>query len=217
MKHIITNINEYHNNFYKLIKSDNFKKWFGDWENDSNNSSKMIDDKGLPKIYYKSMKGYIPFIGDINGYNYNITLATPRESLAKGFSYGRPTYPIFIRSIKPYDFRIKEELNWLMDIICTEEYAKKYTDFVNTLSDIKNGYEYTIDDLKSGLADGVYTVMEWEDVYNTLKENGYDSFYVVEDLETHLEPNVAVFKGNQIKLANGINTTFDINSNNISE
>ena len=34
------------------IYSDNFKKWFGDWENDPKNASKIVDDKGNPMIMY---------------------------------------------------------------------------------------------------------------------------------------------------------------------
>lgn len=32
------------------IKSPNFKRWFGDWENDKQNSSKIVDDHGKPII-----------------------------------------------------------------------------------------------------------------------------------------------------------------------
>lgn len=34
------------------IYSDNFKKWFGDWENDPKHASKIVDDKGNPMIMY---------------------------------------------------------------------------------------------------------------------------------------------------------------------
>lgn len=34
------------------IYSNNFKKWFGDWENDPKNASKIVDDKGNPMIMY---------------------------------------------------------------------------------------------------------------------------------------------------------------------
>lgn len=34
------------------IYGDNFKKWFGDWENDPKHASKIVDDKGNPMIMY---------------------------------------------------------------------------------------------------------------------------------------------------------------------
>ena len=34
------------------IKSDNFKNWFGDWENNSSKASKVINEDGTPKVVY---------------------------------------------------------------------------------------------------------------------------------------------------------------------
>ena len=41
------------------IYSDNFKRWFGDWENDPQNSSKVVDSNGVPLPVYHGtvMKG----------------------------------------------------------------------------------------------------------------------------------------------------------------
>ncbi len=37
---------------YRLVRSDAFKNWFGDWENDPENSSKVIDENGEPLVVY---------------------------------------------------------------------------------------------------------------------------------------------------------------------
>ncbi len=34
------------------VRTENFKQWFGDWENDPENSSKVIDDNGEPRVVY---------------------------------------------------------------------------------------------------------------------------------------------------------------------
>ena len=34
------------------IKSDNFKNWFGDWENNPSKASKVVNDDGTPKVVY---------------------------------------------------------------------------------------------------------------------------------------------------------------------
>ena len=34
------------------VRTDNFKKWFGDWENDPQNASKVVDENGEPMIVY---------------------------------------------------------------------------------------------------------------------------------------------------------------------
>lgn len=36
----------------KQIHSDNFKKWFGDWQKDPASASKVVDDKGEPLVVY---------------------------------------------------------------------------------------------------------------------------------------------------------------------
>jgi hypothetical protein len=37
---------------YKLVRTPAFKKWFGDWENDPANASKIVDSNGEPKVMY---------------------------------------------------------------------------------------------------------------------------------------------------------------------
>lgn len=37
---------------YKLVRTPEFKAWFGDWENDSDNASKVIDENGEPLVVY---------------------------------------------------------------------------------------------------------------------------------------------------------------------
>jgi hypothetical protein len=37
---------------YKLVRTPAFKKWFGDWENDPANASKVVDENGEPLVVY---------------------------------------------------------------------------------------------------------------------------------------------------------------------
>lgn len=41
---------------YKLVRSSAFKKWFGDWEKDPENSSKVVDENGEPLVVYHGSK-----------------------------------------------------------------------------------------------------------------------------------------------------------------
>ena len=34
------------------VQSQEFKNWFGDWQNDSENASKVVNAEGMPKIMY---------------------------------------------------------------------------------------------------------------------------------------------------------------------
>jgi len=49
---------------YKLVRTPEFKAWFGDWENDPANASKVVDENGEPLVVYRgdssaSKKGFI--------------------------------------------------------------------------------------------------------------------------------------------------------------
>ena len=37
---------------YKLVRTPEFKAWFGDWENDPENASKVVDENGEPLVVY---------------------------------------------------------------------------------------------------------------------------------------------------------------------
>ena len=44
-----SNLNEVQ---HKLVRTPAFKKWFGDWENDAKNASKVVDENGEPLVVY---------------------------------------------------------------------------------------------------------------------------------------------------------------------
>lgn len=50
------------------VRTENFKNWFGDWENDPENSSKVVDDNGEPRVVYHATRSLDEFdtfkIGD---------------------------------------------------------------------------------------------------------------------------------------------------------
>ena len=39
-----------------LVRTPNFKRWFGDWENDPDNASQFLDENGEPKVFYHGTK-----------------------------------------------------------------------------------------------------------------------------------------------------------------
>jgi hypothetical protein len=44
------------NKLYRYVRTDEFKSWFGDWENNKSDSSKMLDENGEPMIFYHGTK-----------------------------------------------------------------------------------------------------------------------------------------------------------------
>ena len=37
---------------WKMVRTEAFKEWFGDWENDAENASKVVDENGEPMVVY---------------------------------------------------------------------------------------------------------------------------------------------------------------------
>ena len=52
------------------IRTKAFKKWFGDWENDPENASKVVDENGEPKVVYHQTNGTV-YINRETGENWD--------------------------------------------------------------------------------------------------------------------------------------------------
>lgn len=106
---------------YKLVRSSVFKKWFGDWENDPENASKVVDENGEPLVVYrgfnkKSDKGNVFKFG-VNRFKNN-RLAnrfghyfTNSNEVAKEYAEQGEKSTDDDLIIKPYFLNIKKLLN----------------------------------------------------------------------------------------------------------
>jgi hypothetical protein len=145
---------------YKLVRTPEFKAWFGDWENDPENASKVLDENGEPLVVYHGTNN-----GKFNVFDNEKTIDktfyfTDSKSYAIRYSHDNPNFGK--PTINSYVFEVFLNLkNPLMGYI---------TDFKN----------YGNND-GSMLTDGRYVVLN----------------------------------SNQVKLADGTNTKFDINNQDI--
>jgi len=193
---------------YKLVRSPQFKKWFGDWENDRENSGKVSGYTKEPIVFYHSTKSnflskkgenifknppfFFSFKEDVSDYIVRI-----QHQNKKGRVF---TKPFFLKYHNTFDL---SQVKILKDKELTR-LIKKHT-FYQTESDIR------LFELKLSLSKfrvNTWFLTENEDFQEYIKNKGYDSFVVYEDGDK----NIAVFKPNQIKLADGSNTTFDGNN-----
>ena len=175
---------------YKLVRTPAFKKWFGDWENDPANASKVVDENEEPLVVWRGESK------DFNVFEYKklgSTLKTAWRNAGFYFSptkqgaeqymyfYARGILKQFFLNIKnPYTLDSKEFIG-VMDwgSLPTQRFKtnKSATDFATK----------RISEIKSANYDGAFV---------TILENNN----VVE---------IVAFEPNQIKLADGTNTTFD--------
>jgi len=168
---------------YKLVRTTAFKKWFGDWEKDPANSSKVVDENGEPMICHHGTEN-----------KFNIFKISNFGQLGKGIYFSN-----YYNEAKGYS-----ELN-------NSKKAKVISVFLN----IKNpkyttNYELKNSELFSGQSNEVYERLI------DLKYDGlifeFDKISLKKDKYIYLKTGqmeLTAFKSEQIKLADGSNTTFD--------
>jgi len=151
---------------YKLVRTPEFKKWFGDWENDPANASKVVDENGEPLVvYHGTFKTFNKFEKSNRGSYGEGFYFTQNEKTAS--NYGNIVLNLYCFIKEPF----------YLDENSLKEWSEKYYN--------KN---------KSTLT-------------KKLQKDGYDGVI--------LQNEIVVFQANQIKLADGTNTTFDKNNNDI--
>ena len=84
---------------YYKVRSEAFKNWFGDWENDPENASKMLDENGEPQVFYHGtdeiFDEFDPTKKRYNVHNRGIFF-TP--SFKAALSYGDIVKPVFLNA-----------------------------------------------------------------------------------------------------------------------
>ena len=99
---------------------------------------------------------------------------------------------------KPFDFRVKEDVEWLVKEMTTPENVAEYNRQTKEMMGAGYDYEVTDRELAGALEDGAYQAYEIPLVSNLIKSRGYDGIYLVEEGEQYLPPNLAVFSADQI-------------------
>ena len=179
-------------NYEEIIHSNSFKAWFGDWENDPEHSSKVVDSEGKPMImYHGSLADFDTFDVTKTGKNWG------------GYSsHGRGIY--FTGSKENAKLWAKRAMESTNDFSNT---PKLYTVFLNirnpyTGSELAKEYYY-----KGTKSWGIKTTP-----YASFRDWGYDGYFGM-----YLDNYLAVaVSPNQIKTINN-NGDFSSDSDNMYE
>jgi 8-oxo-dGTP pyrophosphatase MutT (NUDIX family) len=169
---------------YKLVRSPEFKAWFGDWENDPENSSKVVDFNGEPLVVYHGTNAEINVfdIQKIHASGESVFKFTTSYEMAIG--YGNNVYSVFLSIKKNEIGHWSSPKKGLSKFYANTTFDKARLDLV---------YESRkADESQGGVIYGL--------ISNDLKNKG-DVYFV--------------HYSNQIKLADGTNTTFDANNPDI--
>jgi len=110
----VSNLGKQSELWWKITRTENFKKWFGDWQKNPKSSSKIIDKNGEPLALFRGLNKDISLddFYDKDKYKKSQNASgmgtgintTPSKSIASNFGSLGGIYPMFVNSKKPlYD------------------------------------------------------------------------------------------------------------------
>ena len=171
-------------NQYKLVRTPEFKAWFGDWENDPQNASKVVDENGEPMIVYHGTTK------DFNIFTKNNIGTNDYGFFGEGFYFGS------ISIAKTYS----QTSDW-----------NEINDTVNPNGRVLSCFL----NVRNPLIDSSKNIIQSKETSKDFTQNVIKNFDgVIAIPYQRFSPNTEyiVFESNQIKLADGTNTTFDMNN-----
>jgi hypothetical protein len=184
---------------WHLVRTPEFKAWFGDWENNPEGSSKVVDENGEPMVVYRAIRGNYDYEKRGNQF------FTPNLKYAKIFGNSIVSCFLNIRDLLDFEYYNK---------IIRQKGIE--TDFNEGMFQMGDAF---LDKNKNLWYYNQISLLEFDDfdlsneIFNRLKEVdgivGYEAGYYGQVI------SYLVWKPNQIKLADGTNTTFDASNPDI--
>ena len=247
---------------YKLVRTPAFKKWFGDWENDPENASKVVDENGEPLILFHGTdvnfsvfdlskigegsdllgKGiYLTENKDVANFYANY-VSKKRYIIRYEEGILGSEVPIYEKDADKkaekhkviYEFFVKAKKNININEVEVDENIKQI--IIKSIIELfdDNSEKYVEDAIKYAHNNNekisnyrgviLYLIYRFPDTKEEIIKyikNKYDCiiFEPTTEFESNLRDfnykNYVVFNANQIKLADGSNTTFDANNDDI--
>ncbi len=122
------------------VRTKAFKAWFGDWENDKENASKMLDMNGEPIVaYHGTYQEFLAFRADAPHANdagfygqgiyfafYNSEYFKPQSARGEAEYYGSRVIDVYLNIRTPFNFRELELYQGFTGNIATEGYIFLY-------------------------------------------------------------------------------------------
>jgi hypothetical protein len=193
---------------YKLVRTTEFKAWFGDWENSPETASKVVDENGEPLVVYHYSPNQFT-IFDKTKHLQLVDIVENKKHKPLGYDFStkegfyesktrNKKYSVFLNAKNVFDFRkaTEKEFDKITSLLEKIPYYSTHSFQLNL--DIKN------------LKNGDWDLLERPTLEKYFSKN-YDGLFMKENDWL----NVKVYNSNQIKLADGSNTTFDANSPDI--
>lgn len=190
---------------WATVRTTNFKNWFGDWENDPENASKVVDENGEPMVMYHYTDENFTIFGKDKEVGKNTFGNATNASYAATTTVGhwftsnkqQPEYmgkpmECFLNIVEPFDGYTLEGLaDYLNNYMSEEDFNSYEEDYENVAPIIEAGNNFREEKIK----------------------DGYDG--VVIDDEEFGGTSYVAFNANQIKSAENNNGDFSSGNNDI--
>jgi predicted ABC-type ATPase len=182
---------------YELVRTPAFKKWFGDWEKNPSKASKVVDQNGEPLVVYHG--SYVA----INEFSNEVTAHYFTDKKIVAETYGNDILSCFIN--------IKKPVNWNAN-------CSQFNDVERYINKLDSALWWAINKNESTSFYGIFVPQNTdgiivEDIVDTAEEISVDDY--TKNKYKYCGNIYMVSNSNQIKLANGTNTTFDSSNDDI--
>lgn len=198
----------------QYIRTQNFKDWFGDWEKDPKNASKVVDKNGEPKVMYRGDAETINIFDREKSKYSNLYgrgfYFTDDESHASQYGVAKKYYLDIKQPLDNSHNITKEQMRAFLEAVAKNEddysiYNYGTTDIDKILNDVYGKSDF--DMLQDVSATAIGDLVEATELFNKVNGTKYDGFI--------LPTETVVFKSNQIKSATGNNGEFNGNNPDI--
>jgi site-specific DNA-cytosine methylase len=197
---------------WATVRTANFKNWFGDWENDPENASKVVDENGEPMVVWHGRSAEFNTFEKKEGVRFIMGLEdkvkaegfffSPDKDLAEEFASNSSRHRGGKANVVPCFLNIRRPMD-----LTGEDYDRIYEDVT--------GWEYMVG---MDTQDNLWGIMDEEGMADKIKEKGYDGAIFVEEVDDSYEPtkiSYCALDANQIKSAENNNGDFSADNNDI--
>lgn len=197
---------------WATVRTTNFKNWFGDWENDPDNASKVVDENGEPMVVWHGRSAEFNTFEKKEGVRFIMGLEdkvksegfffSPDKGLAEEFASNSSRHRGGKANVVPCFLNIRKPMD-----LTGEDYDRIY--------EYVTGWEYMVG---MDTQDNLWGIMDEEGMADKIKEKGYDGAIFVEEVDDSYEPtkiSYCALDANQIKSAENNNGDFSADNNDI--
>ena len=197
---------------WATVRTTNFKNWFGDWENDPENASKVVDENGEPMVVWHGRSAEFNTFEKKEGVRFIMGLEdkvkaegfffSPDKGLAEEFASNSSRHRGGKANVVHCFLNIRRPMD-----LTGEDYDRIYEDVT--------GWEYMVG---MDTQDNLWGIMDEEGMADKIKEKGYDGAIFVEEVDDSYEPtkiSYCALDANQIKSAENNNGDFSADNNDI--